>query len=97
MTRWRLLLADDHDITRQGVRSMLEASGEIVVVGEAMDGAIDLAIDGHSPYPENAAFVEADSPHAGSEMERTPDDGYAVVLVSSDGRERIITAKTLAA
>jgi len=35
----RVLLADDHDITRQGVRSMLEASGEIVVVGEAMDGA----------------------------------------------------------
>ncbi len=35
----RVLLADDHDITRQGVRSMLEAGGEIVVVGEAMDGA----------------------------------------------------------
>jgi DNA-binding NarL/FixJ family response regulator len=33
------LLADDHDITRQGVRTMLEASGEIVVVGEARDGA----------------------------------------------------------
>jgi hypothetical protein len=30
-------------------------------------------------------------------MERALDDGYAVVLVSSDGRERIITAKTLAA
>jgi|GEM_PF-14817 len=35
----RVLLADDHDITRQGVRSMLEASGEIVVIGEALDGA----------------------------------------------------------
>ncbi len=34
----RVLLADDHDITRQGVRTMLEASGQIVVVGEAMDG-----------------------------------------------------------
>lgn len=30
-------------------------------------------------------------------MERALDEGYAVVLVSSDGRERIITAKTLAA
>lgn len=35
----RVLLADDHDITRQGVRSMLEAGGEIVVIGEATDGA----------------------------------------------------------
>jgi hypothetical protein len=64
---------------------------------KAMDRAIDLAVEGDSPYPENAAFVKADSPHAGSEMERALDDGYAVVLVSGDGRERIITAKTLAA
>jgi hypothetical protein len=64
---------------------------------EAMDRAIDLAIEGGSPYPENAAFVDADSPRAGNEMARALDEGYAVVLVSSDGRERIVTAKTLAA
>jgi DNA-binding NarL/FixJ family response regulator len=34
-----VLLADDHDITRQGVRAMLETGGEIVVIGEARDGA----------------------------------------------------------
>jgi hypothetical protein len=64
---------------------------------KATDRAIDLAIEGNSPYPENAAFVSADSPHAGNEMARALDEGYAVVLVSSDGRERIITARTLAA
>ncbi len=64
---------------------------------KAMDRAIDLAIDGSSPYPENAAFVDADSPHAGHEITRALDEGYAVVLVSTDGRERIITARTLAA
>jgi hypothetical protein len=64
---------------------------------KAMDRAIDLAIEGHSPYPQNAAFVKADSPHAGSEMERALDEGYAVVLVSSGGRERIITTKPFAA
>ena len=63
---------------------------------KAMDRAIDLAIEGSSPYPERAAFVNADSPHAGHEITRALDDGYAVVLVSTDGRERIITAKTLA-
>ncbi len=63
----------------------------------AMDRAIDLAIEGNSPYPEHAAFVDADSPHAGHEITRSLDEGYAVVLVSADGRERIITAKMLAA
>jgi hypothetical protein len=67
------------------------------LTAKAMDRAIDLAIEGNSPYPENAAFVNADSPHAGHEMARALDEGYAVVLVSSDRRERIITAKTLAA
>ena len=64
---------------------------------KAMDRAIDMAIEGDSPYPEHAAFVDADSPHAGHEITRALDEGYAVVLVSADGRERIITAKTLAA
>jgi hypothetical protein len=63
---------------------------------KAMDRAIDLAIEGDSPYPEHAAFVNADSPHAGHEITRSLDEGYAVVLVSADGRERIITAKMLA-
>ncbi len=63
----------------------------------AMDRAIDLAIEGDSPYPNHAAFVDADSPRAGREITRALDEGYAVVLVSADGRERIVTAKTLAA
>ncbi|MCS6777048.1 MAG: response regulator [Chloroherpetonaceae bacterium] len=37
--RLRVLIADDHAVTRQGVRAMLEATGEVVVVGEAEDGA----------------------------------------------------------
>ena len=64
---------------------------------KAMDRAIDQAIEGSSRYPERAAFVNADSPQAGREIEHALDAGYVVVLVSSDGRERLITAKTLAA
>jgi hypothetical protein len=63
---------------------------------KAMDRAIDLAIEGKSPYPRHAAFVDADAPHAGHEITRALDEGNAVVLVSADGRERIVTAKTLA-
>ena len=35
----RVLLADDHGAIRVGLRLMLEAAGDIVVVGEASDGA----------------------------------------------------------
>jgi hypothetical protein len=67
------------------------------LTAKAMDRAIDLAIEGDARYPEHAAFVDADSPHAGHEITRALDEGYTVVLVSADGRERIINAKTLAA
>ncbi len=41
----RVLICDDHPITRQGIRGMLERSGDVEVVGEASDGvqAVELA------------------------------------------------------
>jgi DNA-binding NarL/FixJ family response regulator len=35
----RVVVVDDHAVMRQGLHSMLEATGEIAVVGEARDGA----------------------------------------------------------
>jgi predicted dehydrogenase len=63
---------------------------------KAMDRAIDMAIEGNSPYPEHAAFVDADSPHAGHEIARALGEGYAVVLVATDGREWVMTANAVA-
>jgi DNA-binding NarL/FixJ family response regulator len=42
----RVLLADDHTILRDGIRSFLEAEPDITVVGEAEDGhaAVRLAL-----------------------------------------------------
>lgn len=34
----RVLVVDDHDIVREGLRAVLESKGEIVVIGEAADG-----------------------------------------------------------
>ena len=41
----RILIADDHDVVRSGLRSVLEARSEWTIVGEARDGkeAIQLA------------------------------------------------------
>ena len=35
----RVVLVDDHDLLRRGIKTMLESSGAIEVVGEAADGA----------------------------------------------------------
>ena len=42
----RILIADDHDVVRSGVRAILEGQAGWEVVGEAEDGkaAIDLAL-----------------------------------------------------
>jgi len=42
----RILIADDHDVVRSGVRAILEAQGGWEVVGEAVDGkdAVDQAL-----------------------------------------------------
>lgn len=39
MAPLRIFLADDHEIVRYGVRTLLEVHGEWTVVGEASDGA----------------------------------------------------------
>lgn len=50
-----------------------------------------------SHYPERVAFIDAEEPNAGRETTAALDDGYAVVLVSPDGRERILTEQVPAA
>src|SRR4051812_2588578 len=45
-----IVLADDHAVVRQGLRSLLESDPEIIVVGEAADGleAVDM-VKRHKP------------------------------------------------
>ena len=46
----RVLIADDQTLVRQGIRGLLELSGEVEVVGEAEEGAAALAhIRAHKP------------------------------------------------
>ncbi|HEX3327409.1 MAG TPA: response regulator, partial [Actinomycetota bacterium] len=39
----RVVLIDDHDLLRRGIRTMLESEGDIEVVGEGSDGVDALA------------------------------------------------------
>ena len=43
----KILLADDHQLTREGVRSLLEREEDIDVVGEAEDGRSAVRLEGN--------------------------------------------------
>jgi hypothetical protein len=60
------------------------------MASEAMDEAIELAIEGDSPYPAQASFIDADAPYAGKEIVRAGDRGKTVVLVAEDGTSRVL-------
>lgn len=75
----------------------MSAHGNGSPAARVMDEAIELAIDGRSPYPEKSAFVDADSAHAGHEIKRAADEGRAVVLVAADGSARVLRPEPAAA
>lgn len=68
----------------------MSADSDHSPAAKVMNEAIDLAIEGRSPYPERAAFIDADTPFAGHEIERAADEGLSVVLVSADGSTRVL-------
>jgi hypothetical protein len=57
---------------------------------KVMDETIDLAIAGRSPYPDRAAFIDADTASAGHEIKRAADEGLPVVLVADGGSTRVL-------
>lgn len=44
MSKIRIVLADDHQLFRDGMKAMLQATGEMTVVGEASHGAVLLTV-----------------------------------------------------
>jgi len=59
-------------------------------VWRAFERAVERRIDEDPEFPDKAYFVDADDATAGQQIARALDDGYAVVLVSADGHERIL-------
>jgi two-component system response regulator DegU len=60
--RIEVVIADDHPLSREGIRQFLEMEGDIEVVGEASDGLELLSlIEQQSPGPD-VALVDARMP-----------------------------------
>lgn len=58
--------------------------------GVIMDRAIDLVLEGRSPFPEEAVFVDAETPAVDIAIEGYGQDGTAVVVVWPDLTTRIL-------
>jgi hypothetical protein len=60
---------------------------------QVADEAIELAIEERSPYPDRAAFIDADTPRMGAKIKRALDDDMAIVLVFPDRTTRTLYAE----
>lgn len=60
MAALRIFLADDHEIVRFGLRTLLEIQGEWMIVGEASDGAA--AIEGVMASEPDIAILDIGMP-----------------------------------
>ncbi|WP_157246463.1 response regulator [Nonomuraea typhae] len=59
----RVLIVDDHELIRQGLRKFLDVEEDIEVVGEAADGVQALAALAAPPYPHpDIVLVDARMP-----------------------------------
>ena len=63
---------------------------------KVMDEAIKLGIEERSPYPERAAFIDADAATVSQQIKSAIDEGYAVVLAFDDGSTRILRGQPAA-
>ncbi|GLY65378.1 response regulator [Amycolatopsis taiwanensis] len=81
--RTRILLADDHALVRQGLRLILDAEPDLVVVAEAADGAA--AVDAADPDEVDLAILDIAMPRktglqAAREISRRAPDMRILIL-----------------
>jgi DNA-binding NarL/FixJ family response regulator len=94
----RVLLADDHETVREGLRLLVDSQDDMEVVGEAADGkatleqvrsvnadvvVLDLTMPGMSGLTAARALKEREPPIAVVALTRHDDDAYVQELMSA--------------
>ena len=88
----RVVLIDDHDLLRRGIKTMLESEDDIVVVGEGSNGAEALKlVDDTSPdvVLVDVIMPEMDGIEATREIKNTHPN-IAVVVLSGHDEQRFV-------
>lgn len=89
----RVLLADDHDVVRLGLRALLDSSPDIEVVGEAFDGGHALAlVDSLKPdiVIMDVSMAGMDGVTATSELSRRQVATQVVALTMHDEEDYLV-------
>lgn len=61
---------------------------------KALHEAIDLELEGRPIYPKRSWFINAGTPYVDGQVKRAFENGYAAVVVSTDGSTRILHPET---
>jgi len=94
-TSMRVLIVDDHPVTRDGLRAALSMSGEVEVVGEATNGEEAIEMVGrHSP---DVVFMDVRMPGMGGleatrEIRRSRPDTKVILFTVDESRAAIADA-----
>jgi len=90
MNKLKILIADDHDLIRRGVRDLLAARGEWQVVGEACNGT-DAVRKAVSLRPDVAildfSMPELNGPEAAAQIAEKVPETSVVVLTMHDSEQ----------
>lgn len=86
----RLVLVDDHDVVRSGIRALLDAQADMVVVGEASNGreALELVVDTEPDVVlMDITMPEMNGMEATRQMKLCCGEAAVLALTIHEGRE----------
>jgi DNA-binding NarL/FixJ family response regulator len=89
VTAIRVLIADDHPVTREGLRAALDLADDIVIVGVADCG--ETAIERAGELTPDIVFMDADMPgiggiEAAKEIKRAAPEIRVILLTGNEAR-----------